>query len=99
MKILLFLLLQIRHFGRLQNVQEQFYGLSGAAKIVKIKKAMKAAGGVRKAAKGIIAAIKVSKKLGGKWWTKIKWSDFGSGLAGFGADLIGISDIRSNCSF
>ena len=52
-----------------------------------------------KAAKGIIAAIKASKKLGGKWWTKIKWSDFGSGLAGFGADLIGISDIRSNCSF
>lgn len=70
-----------------------------AAKIVKIKKAIKAAGGVRKAAKGIIAAIKASKKLGGKWWTKIKWSDFGSGLAGFGADLIGISDIRSNCSF
>lgn len=42
-----------------------------AAKIVKIKKAIKAAGGVRKAAKGIIAAIKASKKLGGKWWTKI----------------------------
>ena len=62
-----------------------------AAKIVKIKKAIKAAGGVRKAAKGIIAAIKASKRLGGKWWTKIKWSDFGSGLAGFGADL------TSNC--
>ena len=42
-----------------------------AAKIVKIKKAIKAAGGARKAAKGIIAAIKASKKLGGKWWTKI----------------------------
>lgn len=57
-------------------MQEQFYGLSGLLflrrlKIVKIKKAIKAAGGVRKAAKGIIAAIKASKKLGGKWWTKI----------------------------
>ena len=70
-----------------------------AAKIVKLKKAIKAAGGVRKAAKGIIVAIKASRGLGGKWWTKIKWSQFGSGLAGFGADLIGISDIRSNCSF
>lgn len=42
-----------------------------AAKIVKIKKAIKAAGGVRKAAKGIIAAIKASKKLGGKCGQKL----------------------------
>ena len=67
--------------------------------MAQIKKAIKTAGGGRKVAKGIIASIKVSKKLGGKWWTKIKWSDFGSGLAAFGSDLIGISDIRSNCSF
>ena len=69
-----------------------------AAKIVKLKKAIKAAGGVKKAAKALIKVIKNNKGKG-KWWKKINWSKYGKNIAAFGADIIGISDIRANCTF
>lgn len=35
----------------------------------------------------------------GDYQKAIKWSEFGSGVAAFGADLIGITDVRNNCTF
>ncbi len=80
----------------------------GAAKLAKIKKYVKALGGVKKAASKYMAAVKLAKKqakrAGSSNWRKyLKCGDvaaqFSSSLLGFAATVSGVDQIIDKCSF
>ncbi len=78
------------------------------AKLAKVKKYIKAMGGVKKSAKKYIAAIKSAKKQaqkeGSKNWRKYLKrksiaSQFGSSLLGFASVVSGVDQIMNKCNF
>lgn len=80
----------------------------GVAKLAKVKKYIKAMGGVKKSAKKYIAAIKAAKKQaqkeGSKNWRKyLKRKDmasqFGASLLGFASVVSGVDQIIKKCDF
>lgn len=80
----------------------------GVAKLAKVKKYIKAMGGVKKSAKKYISAIKAAKKQaqkdGSKNWRKYlkrkeMASQFGTSLLGFASVVSGVDQIIKKCNF
>lgn len=81
----------------------------GSAKILKIKKYIKAAGGIKKASQGVIKGVQVAKRIArrkghaSKWWKYVKVSELtkelGGAVGNLCGEILGIDKIRNNCSF